>query len=204
MVKCLQRDIYIQGIHQTLLSKVSYNNSHIFIYTFTQWWWQLPCKVLTSTSGAVWGSVSCPKTLRHADQGNQTSNLLITRHYYPWPTADSDRSEGRTERQTDIGSLIDISLMSHSISLYTDLSSLFGQAQSVPSHLFGQTQFDVQWFFRHQELKGCLCYWDQFCVLWTVLDLPDGETDWTPRETQRHVSNYQYDEKQYSIISWQS
>ena len=34
-----------------------------------------------STSGAVWGSVSCPKTLRHADQGNQTSDLLITRHW---------------------------------------------------------------------------------------------------------------------------
>ena len=31
--------------------------------------------VPTSTSGAVWGSVSCPETLGHADQGNWTCNL---------------------------------------------------------------------------------------------------------------------------------
>ena len=31
-------------------------------------------KVPTSTPGVVWGSVSCPKTLRQADQGNWTSN----------------------------------------------------------------------------------------------------------------------------------
>ena len=37
------------------------------------------CKLLTSTS-AVWGSVSCPRTLWHADQGKRTSDLLITRH----------------------------------------------------------------------------------------------------------------------------
>ena len=48
----------------------------------------LPCKVPTSTSGAVWGSVSCPRTLRHADQGNQTSGFPITRHWlYPCTTA---------------------------------------------------------------------------------------------------------------------
>ena len=34
-------------------------------------WWRLPCKVPASTSGAVWGSVSCPRTLLYADQGNQ-------------------------------------------------------------------------------------------------------------------------------------
>ena len=34
-------------------------------------------------SGAVWGSVSCPRTLWHADQGNWTCNLLPTR-LYPW------------------------------------------------------------------------------------------------------------------------
>ena len=38
-----------------------------------------------STSGAVLGSVSCPRTLQHADQGNRTSDLPITRHWlYPW------------------------------------------------------------------------------------------------------------------------
>ena len=47
------------------------------IHTYIHWW--LPCKVQTSTSGAVWGSLSYPMTLRHADQGNQTSNLPITR-----------------------------------------------------------------------------------------------------------------------------
>ena len=44
--------------------------------------------VLTSTPGAVWGSVSCSRTLRHADQGNWTSNLLMTRRWLnPWSTA---------------------------------------------------------------------------------------------------------------------
>ena len=33
------------------------------INTLIHWWWWLPCEVLTSTSGAVWGSVSCPRTL---------------------------------------------------------------------------------------------------------------------------------------------
>ena len=31
-----------------------------------------------------WGSVSCPRTLQHADQGNRTSDHPITRH---WPCA---------------------------------------------------------------------------------------------------------------------
>ena len=43
---------------------------------FIHWWPWLPCKVPTSTSGAIWGSASCPRTLRHADQGNWTSNLV--------------------------------------------------------------------------------------------------------------------------------
>ena len=47
------------------------------IHTFTHWWrWP------TSTPGAVWGSVSCQRTLWHAHQGNWTSSLLMTRH---WP-----------------------------------------------------------------------------------------------------------------------
>ena len=58
------------------------------IHTFMHWWWWLPCKVLTSTSGAVWGSVSCPRTLLHADQENRTSSLQIKRRWlYPWATA---------------------------------------------------------------------------------------------------------------------
>ena len=41
-------------------------------------------------SGAVWDSVTCPRTLWHADQGNWTSNLPLTRCWlYPWPTADT-------------------------------------------------------------------------------------------------------------------
>ena len=49
------------------------------IHAFVYWWRWLPCKLPTSTSGAVWGSASCPRTLRHADQGNRTSDLPITR-----------------------------------------------------------------------------------------------------------------------------
>ena len=38
-------------------------------------------KVLTSTSGAVWGSVSRSRKLQHADQRNRTSDLAITRRW---------------------------------------------------------------------------------------------------------------------------
>ena len=55
----------------------SNTNSHIDTLTM-----RLPCKVPNSTSGAVSGSVSCPRTLQHADQGNQTSDLLPT-IYFP-------------------------------------------------------------------------------------------------------------------------
>ena len=58
------------------------------------WWWWLPCKVLTSTSGAVWGSVSWPRTLRHLDQGNWTSYLLITR-WSPWVKVSWDPDSGK-------------------------------------------------------------------------------------------------------------
>ena len=55
---------------------------------FIHWWWWLPCKVLTGTSGAVSsGSVSCSRTLWHADQGNQTSDHpMIRRWLCPWAT----------------------------------------------------------------------------------------------------------------------
>ena len=52
-----------------LLYKATYSNSYI------HWWRWLQWKVLTSTSGAVWGSVSCPRTLWHAYQRNQTSDI---------------------------------------------------------------------------------------------------------------------------------
>ena len=58
------------------------------IHTLLHWWWWLPCKMATRTSGVVWGLVSCPRTLWHADQGNGTSDLPITRcWFYPWATA---------------------------------------------------------------------------------------------------------------------
>ena len=42
----------------------------------------------TSTSGAVWGSASYPRTLWHTDQGNWTSNPPITRRQlYLWAKA---------------------------------------------------------------------------------------------------------------------
>ena len=44
--------------------------------------------VPTSTPGAVWGSVSCQRTLQHADRGKWTSDVQITRHWLcPWATA---------------------------------------------------------------------------------------------------------------------
>ena len=61
------------------------------IHTFIRWWWWLPCTVSTSSSGAVWGSVSCPRTLWHTDQGNQTNDLPIPRQWlFPWATAETD------------------------------------------------------------------------------------------------------------------
>ena len=35
----------------------------------------------TSTSGAVWGSISCPRTLQHRDEGSGTSDHPITRRW---------------------------------------------------------------------------------------------------------------------------
>ena len=47
-------------------------------YIYTYWWQWLPCKMPTSTSVEVWGSVSCPRT---GERRNQSSNLLIARHW---------------------------------------------------------------------------------------------------------------------------
>ena len=56
---------------------------HTHVHSYTD--------VLTSTSGAVWDSVSCPRTLQHSGQGNWTSDLPITSSYpYPWATAVPD------------------------------------------------------------------------------------------------------------------
>ena len=57
------------------------------IHTSVHWWRWLPCKVPPST-GAVWGSESCPRTLQHADQGIRTSDPMITRHrLHDWASA---------------------------------------------------------------------------------------------------------------------
>ena len=45
---------------------------------------QTHTQMAVTASGAVGGSVSCPRTLRHAEQGNLTSDLLLTRCWlYP-------------------------------------------------------------------------------------------------------------------------
>ena len=69
-------------------------------YIHSGWW--LPCKVPTSTSGAVWGSVSCPKTLVYADKGIWTSDLPITRfRLCPW-AAHSYRTHRLTYQHTKL------------------------------------------------------------------------------------------------------
>ena len=56
------------------------------IHTFIHWCRWLPCK--TSTSGAVWGSVSCPRTLWYADHMNRTNDFPMTRCWiYFWASA---------------------------------------------------------------------------------------------------------------------
>jgi len=39
------------------------------IHPFTHQWRQLPCKALACSLGAIWGSVSCPRTFRHVERG---------------------------------------------------------------------------------------------------------------------------------------
>ena len=61
-----------------------------------RWWRWLPCKVLTSTSGAVWGSVSCPKTL--ADQGNPWATDTHNHHtHFFWAIHTSGGHRGTLE-----------------------------------------------------------------------------------------------------------
>ena len=58
------------------------NDLQRFLHIFLLWWSWLPCRyMLTSTSGAVWDSASCPRTLRQADQRYRTSDLPITRRW---------------------------------------------------------------------------------------------------------------------------
>ena len=65
IIMMLQEEHHLHLGHLAgLLLKATYSNSHI------HWWRWLSCNVLTSASGAVWGSVSFPRTLQHADQGN--------------------------------------------------------------------------------------------------------------------------------------
>ena len=69
----------------TVLSIQSYIHRHLadafvpsdlqwFIHTFIHWWRWLPCKVPTSTSGAVLGSVSWPGTVLRAESNHRPSN----------------------------------------------------------------------------------------------------------------------------------
>ena len=72
----------------------TYTAFHIF---FVQSNWQLFIHTSNTDGGgchvrsrlAVWSSVSCPRTLYHADQGNWTSDLrsFPRRWLYPWATA---------------------------------------------------------------------------------------------------------------------
>ena len=73
-----------QGIYQRLSWKATYSNSYIHTLMV-----MAAMQCVSSTSGAVWGSVSCPRTPQHADQGKRTSNRPITRNLllYPWATA---------------------------------------------------------------------------------------------------------------------
>ena len=48
---------------------------HCFENTFIHRWRWLPCKVPIGTSGDVWGSITCPRALWHADQGIRISNI---------------------------------------------------------------------------------------------------------------------------------
>ena len=76
MYSHLHSHLHLRALRRCFLSKATYSNSYIM---FIHWWRWLSCKVPTSTSGAVFqGSVSCPRTLRHADQGNQTTPPIHT------------------------------------------------------------------------------------------------------------------------------
>ena len=64
-----------------LLSKTTCSNSHIHSYIDAA---GCHARCRPAHQEQLWGSVSCPRTLRHADQGNGTSDLLITRRWlYP-------------------------------------------------------------------------------------------------------------------------
>ena len=49
-------------------------------YIYTYWWQWLPCKMPTSTSVAVWGSVSCPRTGERRNQSNNLSDSKTLSH----------------------------------------------------------------------------------------------------------------------------
>ena len=73
------------GLTIYILGHLVQSDLQNLIHTFIHRWRWLQCKVPTSTSRAVWGSLSCPSPLRHAGQGNRTSDRPITRRcLYPW------------------------------------------------------------------------------------------------------------------------
>ena len=71
---CLSRFVIfstISHLHFRAFSRRFCPKRLTVICTFINWWRWQPCKVLTSTAGAVLGSVSCPRTLWHAWESKQ-------------------------------------------------------------------------------------------------------------------------------------
>ena len=73
--------LHLRAFCRRLLSKATYSNSYIHTLMV------LAARCRTTTSRAVWSSVSCPWTLRHI-RGNEPATFLLTRCWlYPWATA---------------------------------------------------------------------------------------------------------------------
>ena len=119
-------------------------------------------QLLTSTSGAIWGSVSCPRTLQHADQWNQTSDLQITRcWFYPWATATHEH----TQEPSTWPRLISAHT-NHCISLYSILIFLLFSVSLTIEILLSQweltTAVMAEWT-KHllrqafSPFKSCIC-----------------------------------------------
>ena len=67
--------IYIAPLSKALYNlRLSFTHSHTHSHSHTNGDW-LPCKVPTSSSGAIGGWVSCSGTLRHAQGGIELATL---------------------------------------------------------------------------------------------------------------------------------
>ena len=71
-MECVENRIHIGEIIIYILRHLS-DAIVTFSNSYTHWCWWLPCKVSTRTSGAVWGSASCPRTLGHGELNQQHS-----------------------------------------------------------------------------------------------------------------------------------